>query len=100
VAALYAAEPPGPARDARRSGLEDAARARVAALALSTIDAAALAARLRTNDACLALEGTYTQDLPRYEAALVRYGGDLRALVAAAREAATAPDPRAALLGP
>jgi len=100
VAALYAAEPPGPARDARRSALEDAARARVAALALSTIDTTALAARLRTNDACLALEGTYTQDLPRYEAALERFGGDLRALVAAARLAARASDPRAALLGP
>ncbi len=100
VAALYAAEPPGPARDARRTALAAGARERVAGLALTTIDAEALAARLRTNDACLALEGTYTQDLPRYEAALSRHGGDLRALVAAARKAAGDRDPRAALLPP
>jgi predicted aminopeptidase len=98
VAALYAAEPAGAERDQHRMELVDAARARVAALPLATIDAQALADQLRTNDACLALEGTYTADLPQYEAALADLHGDLRALVAEARRAADTPDPRATLL--
>jgi predicted aminopeptidase len=98
VAALYAMEPEGDARARQRAALVEAARDRIAALSLSTIDAQALAGRLRTNDACLALEGTYTADLPQYEAALAAQGGDLRALVEEARRAAAAPDPRAALL--
>ena len=100
IAALYAAEPPGPQRDARRGELEAAARARIAALALATADAGEVAAGLRANDACLAVEGTYTRDLPRFEDALVRRGGDLRVFIAAARDAADAADPRTALLGP
>jgi predicted aminopeptidase len=100
VAALYAAEPRGSGRAAQRARLEAATRARVAALPLATVDAAVVADRLRGNDACLALEGTYTADLMRYQAALARFDGDLRALVAAARTAAKAKDPRAALLGP
>jgi predicted aminopeptidase len=100
MAALYAGQPEGPTRDTRRAALDAAARERVASLALQTLDAAVLAADLRTNDACLALEGTYTADLPRYQATLARLGGDLRALVAAAQKAAKTPDPRAALLGP
>lgn len=100
IAALYAAEPAGADRDSRRSALEAAARGRVAQSELTTMDAASVAAALRTNDACLALEGAYTGDLPRFERALERHGGSLPALVAAAIDAASVPDPRTALLGP
>lgn len=100
IDALYAGTPAGAERDARRAALDAAARARVAALPLATIDAGDVAARLRTNDACLALEGTYTRDLPRFAQALERRGGDLRALIADARAAATTSDPRSALLDP
>jgi len=99
VAALYAESPPGPERAAARRELVARARARLAATPLTTLDPGSAAASLRTNDACLALEGTYSGDLPRYEALLRRHGGDLRALVAAARAAARAPDPRRALFG-
>lgn len=99
IADLYASTPAGPERDVRRSVLEAATRARVAALALATIDAEGVAAGLRTNDACLALEGTYTRDLPRFEEALARHGGNLRDLVTDARAAATTDDPRRALFG-
>ena len=100
VAALYGSEPAGPAREAARAGLEGLARTSLAALPLRTRDAGELAAKLRLNDACLALEGAYTADLPRYAARLAALGGDLPALMQAAREAARASDPRTALLGP
>ena len=99
VADLYASSGPGPERDARREALAGDARQRLAALPLATVDAASLSDRLRTNDACLALEGTYAADLPRYEALLVRLGGDLRRLVEEARGAASGPDPRKRLFG-
>ncbi len=100
VAALYAHEPAGPARDAAREGLESLARTRLAALPLHTQSAPELAAKAGLNDACLALEGAYTADLPRYAARLAALGGDLPALLAAAEQAAHADDPRTALLGP
>ncbi|CAG0953480.1 hypothetical protein MYXO_00340 [Myxococcaceae bacterium] len=98
VAALYEDRPPGPERDDRRRALSEQARERVASIRFETIDPAELAASLRTNDACLALEGTYAADLPRYENALAREDGDLRRLVEAARRAASTPDPRGTLL--
>jgi predicted aminopeptidase len=57
-----------------------------------------VAASARLNDACLALTGTYSADLPGYAEALAASGGDLRAFVARLRAAAEEPDPRAALL--
>lgn len=100
ISALYAAAPPEGERARRRAELDRTARGRIASLPLATTDAPALAASLSLQDACLALEDTYTADLPLYEAALARLGGDLPALVRAAREAASAQDARAALLGP
>lgn len=100
VAALYAEDPAGPARDASRENLAARARIRIAGLSLATIDPSALADRLRTNDACLALEGAYAADLPHYDALLLRLGGDLRRLVEEARAAAASPDPRTRLFGP
>ena len=100
VAALYGSEPAGRARDAARAGLETLARTRLAALPLRTRDPGELAAKLGLNDACLALEGAYTADLPRYGRRLAALGDDLHALLEAARQAAQASDPRTALLGP
>jgi predicted aminopeptidase len=99
IAALYADAPAGPERDAARARLGEEARAALAALPLTTRDAAALAARARLGDACLALEGTYTADLARYARRRDALGG-LAPLVAAARAAARTPAPRVALLGP
>lgn len=96
VRALYAAQPAGAERDAQRARLGDEARADVAAMELAPRDAAAVARRLRTNDACLALDAAYTDELSRWAEASERVGG-LRALVAEAKRAARAPDPRALL---
>ncbi len=96
IAALYAA---GAAPPEARQALADEARAHLAALPLATRDAGALAASLRLNDACLALNGTYQADLDDYDARLAARDGDLPAFVEAVRAAAETDDPRAALLG-
>ena len=98
IAELYAA-PPGPARDARRAELSDAARAELAALPLRLGDPARLARDAQLGDACLALLGTYHADLPAYGERLAALGGDLAAFLREAARAAREPDPRAALLG-
>src|SRR5262245_35649771 len=98
VAELYAREPAGPERDAARAAAEARAREAIAALPLATRNAGAVAKNARLNDACLALTGTYSADLPLYADVLAGSGGDLRAFVARLREAAEEPDPRAALL--
>jgi predicted aminopeptidase len=95
---LYAREPAGPERDAARAAAEARARDAIAALPLTTRDAAAVAEGARLNDACLALTGTYSADLPRYAEALAASGGDLGAFVGRLRDAARGPDPRAAVL--
>jgi len=100
VAALYAREPGGPVREAERAAAESQTRDAVAALPIATRDAPDLAQALRLNDACLALVGTYSADLPAYAEWLASRDGDLAAFVARARAAAAAPDPRAALLAP
>jgi predicted aminopeptidase len=99
IAELYAQTPPGPERDAARAALGEQGREQLAALPLSSEAAHRRAARIALNDACLALAGTYEDDLGRYASRLEELGGDLEAFVATAREAARAPDPRAALLG-
>jgi predicted aminopeptidase len=98
VADLYAREPAGLEREAARRSAEERAREAIAARPLATRSAAELAAAVRLNDACLALVGTYSADLPRYAEALAAAGGDLRAFVERVRDAAKSPDPRAALL--
>ncbi len=99
VADLYASAQPDAIPESERAALEARARESLAALESSSRDAADFAARARLNDACLALLGTYSADLPRYAEALDRLGGDLRKLIEAAREAVENEDPRAALLG-
>ncbi len=98
VAVLYAGQPPGAERDAARSELEREGRRRLAALPLETRDPARLAEAARLNDACQALVGTYQADLPHYARLLESLSGDLPRFVARVREAASAPDARAALL--
>jgi predicted aminopeptidase len=98
VADLYAREPAGPEREAARGAAEERGREAIAALPLATRSAAEVAAAVRLNDACVALVGTYSADLPRYAEALAASGGDLRAFVERVRAAAKEPDPRAALL--
>jgi predicted aminopeptidase len=100
VTDLYAELPGLPAREERRARLEEDARAELAGLFFGTRDTAALSRTLRLNDACLALAATYATDVPRYAATLSALGGDLPAFVARLREAAKAPDPRAALGAP
>ncbi len=99
VEALYAETEPGEARESARRALEADARRRLATLPLTTRDPAQLAERLRLNDACLALTGTYAADAARYAVLLEALGGDLRVFVARAREAARDPgDPLGALM--
>jgi predicted aminopeptidase len=99
VRGLYGAMPAGAARDAARRDLEAQARADLAALPLPGRDPRLLAERVRLNDACLALTGTYQGDIGRYAARLAGLDGDLPRFLALAREAAAQADPRAALLG-
>jgi len=99
VADLYAREPAGPDREVARAAAEARAREALGALEISTRIPAALARAIRLNDACLAIAGTYSADLPRYAEILASLEGDLRAFVGRVREAAKAPDPTAALLG-
>ncbi len=96
VAELYEARPAGPERDAERARLEEDARIRLEALLGGDADRTA---RLRLNDACLAIAATYVADIPRYAAFLEDLDGDLAAFLARVRDAADEEDPRQALLG-
>jgi predicted aminopeptidase len=97
IAALYA-EPDDGTRAERHARLEADARAALRALPLTTRSATALAAAIPLQDACLALAGTYESDLPVWARRLDALG-DLPAFIAAAKAAAAAQDPRAALAG-
>jgi predicted aminopeptidase len=67
---------------AQRSAAERVVRGELAALPLEVLDPAVVAAEARLSDACLALRGTYSRDLPRHVALLESLGGDLDALIA------------------
>ena len=95
VAALYAEALGSDERAARRQALEQAARERLAALPLETLDAQSIAERARLNDACLALQGAYAVDLERHMRVLESLDRSLPAFVARLRAAAEADDPRA-----
>jgi len=60
---------------------EDATRDRLAQLPLRVLSAEKMAAAARLSDACLALRGTYVEDLPRHARVLEALGGDLRAMI-------------------
>ena len=95
---VYAELPPGAAREAARADVDR--RAREAVVALAPPDEAAVwSARVRTNDACLALAATYSALTPCLAARLEAQQGDLAALIAELRAAAQVEDPRGALFG-
>lgn len=100
VESLYAEEGSQSAQAARRNELEDTARARIAERLGASEAAAASAANLRLNDACLALTATYAADTACYAAFLEASDGDLPGFVARLRESTDGDDPRSALLGP
>ena len=94
VAELYLGSEAGAQRDASRAALESETRAELAALDLATRDVQRLAERVRLNDACQALIGTYHADLARYGERLRQLNGDLGAFLEGARRAAEKADPR------
>ena len=64
-------------------------------LYLEQRDAASLSERIRLGDACLALRGTYADDLARHAEVFAAVDGDLAAFVARFAEAARSEAPRA-----
>jgi len=96
VAELYARELAPREQEAARSKLERDARERVTRLDLHRPDATELAQQLRLGDACLALQGAYSDDLPLHAELLDRLGGDLPAFVDRLRESADSDTPREA----
>jgi predicted aminopeptidase len=94
VQALYDASPEADVA-AQREALEQEGRARLAGLPLETRDAARLSERIRLNDACLALRGTYSRDLARHAAVLAELDGALEAFIERLRSVKDAKDPRA-----
>jgi hypothetical protein len=60
---------------------EEAARERLARLPLRVLATEEVAAAARLSDACLALRGTYVEDLPRHARVLEALDGDLGAMI-------------------
>lgn len=87
-------------RERERRALESQARIELAGLPLATRDAAPLAKRIRLNDACLALRGTYARDSQSHTALLESLGNDLAAFVARLRGVADSDDPRGEFFAP
>jgi predicted aminopeptidase len=69
-------------RAALRAIAEAGIREELAALPLSVLDPERVASGARLSDACLALRGTYVQDLPRHAQVLTELDGDLEAMIA------------------
>jgi predicted aminopeptidase len=65
----------------QRDAAERVVRGELASLPLTILDPAAVAAEARLGDACLALRGTYSRDLPRHAALLDALDGDLDAMI-------------------
>ena len=97
VGELYARSDPGAKRLSARRALETAARARIAALRFPD-SPAGFAGRIRLNDACLALAGTYAADQEPLALALRAEGGDLRRLLRRLQSLESSEDPSAELL--
>ena len=66
----------------QREAAERVVRGELAALPLEVLEPSAVAEEARLSDACLALHGTYSRDLPRHAALLDALGGDLDAMIA------------------
>ncbi len=65
-----------------RTLAEERVREELAALPLRVLDPEAVAEGARLSNACLALRGTYVQDLPRHAQVLAALDGNLEAMVA------------------
>jgi predicted aminopeptidase len=65
----------------QRDAAERVVRGELASLPLTILDPAVVAAEARLGDACLALRGTYSRDLPRHAALLDALDGDLDAMI-------------------
>ena len=99
VAALYEGTPPSDARSEERARLEESFREQLRGASFETREPEALAERVRLNDACLAITGTYAADQESHSRVLASLGGDLPALVDRMRRAAEEDDPRAWYFG-
>ena len=97
VKALYASEESGAKRDAARKVLTEQAREALGGLPLEVLDPARVASESHLNDACLALSGTYSDDLEDYAALLSQADGNLPAFLQRVLTAAAEPDPLDAL---
>jgi hypothetical protein len=75
---MLAGRPDAPAQ---REAAERVLRGELASLPLEVLEPGIVAAEARLSDACLALRGTYSRDLPRHEQLLERFEGDLPALI-------------------
>lgn len=80
----------------RREALVASMRNQIHEMPLTTRNPETLPGRLRINDACLALQGTYAADTPHHQRVLDALDGDLILFIARLREAADQDDPRAA----
>ena len=69
-------------RAALRAVAEARVREELAALPLHVLNPERAASGARLSDACLALRGTYVQDLPRHAQVLTELDGDLEAMIA------------------
>jgi len=94
---LYSESGPGAERAAQRLALETRSRARIAALALPE-SPSDLAERVRLNDACLALAGTYAADERPLSLAFLAEGRNPGRLLTRLKTLADHVDPSAELL--
>jgi len=94
VSELYAEDLQTGERTRRRTKLDEDARRRLAELPLEIRDPAKLAESIRLNDACLALQGTYSGDRTKHQRVLEALGGDLSRFIARLREIESSDDPR------
>ena len=65
----------------QREAAERVLRGELAVLPLAVLEPTWVAADARLSDACLALRGTYSRDLPRHEKLLAALDGDLEAMI-------------------
>ncbi|HIL80471.1 MAG TPA: hypothetical protein EYG54_04305 [Myxococcales bacterium] len=77
----------------RREKAEDEARRELRELPLFTYPSEELANTIALNDACLALRGTYAEEIPRFENVLDNLKGDLPAFIDRLRAAAARENP-------
>ena len=93
VRALYAGATGIPEASQLRQDAEQRARDRLRSLPLTHYENAKLADNIALNDACLALRGTYADELPHFATVLDALNGDLPALIHRLRAAAASDDP-------